>query len=311
MIELQRILFSTDFSHCADQAFSYAVQLAYDYKTELHVLHAVTLHGNIDEKAEQHLDGLEEIYRQLEKLASSRMGALVSDIDSDRVVVKQVKRRGVSVAQVILDYIADEAIDLAVIGTHGRRGLGHIVLGSVAEELVRAAPCPVLTVRELQEPRQLEAIERVLVPVDFSGFSRRALEYAKDLASNYQCRLQLLHIIEPPVYPSFYALKQSHFSSLIGDIEQSTRRRMRQLVQEAVDPDVPFDVFVLEGRAVTDIPDFAEKNGSDLIVIATHGLTGLKRLFLGSVTEKVVRRARCPVFTVRAFGKSLIHERST
>jgi len=189
MIDMKRILFPTDFSRCAAQAFPYAVQLAYDYAAELHVLHSVALHGYIDGKAEHHVDDLDEIYLQLEKLASRRMSSLVADVDTGRVVIKKIETRSISVAWVILDYVADENIDVVVIGTHGRRGLGQIVLGSVAEELVRTAPCPVLTVRELESPRSIEAIEKVLVPIDFSDYSRQALLYGKDLASKYQAQL--------------------------------------------------------------------------------------------------------------------------
>ena len=70
--------------------------------------------------------------------------------------------------------------------------------------------------------------------------------------------------------------------------------------------EVPAETFVLEGRATKDIVKFAEKNDSDLVVIATHGLTGIEHFLIGSVTQKVVRRAPCPVFTVKTYGKSLV-----
>ncbi len=308
MILLKKILFPTDFSRCAEQAYSYALDLAKLHNAELHILHAAVLHGYLDNRTKHSLDNLEEMHRQSETLASSRLSSIMEDPDAERVDIKHVQRRGMSAAPVILDYINEEDIDLLVMGTHGRRGLGHIALGSVAEELVRVTPCPVLTVRELETPRSLKAIEKVLAPLDFSDHSRRALVYAKELASSYQASLQLLHIVEPPVYPSFYALKQSYFFDKLGDIEQESKRRLRQLMEETAGPDVSFETFVLEGRAVTDISDFAEENKSDLVTIATHGLTGLKRLFLGSVTANVTRRAKCPVFTIRAFGKSLIRQ---
>jgi nucleotide-binding universal stress UspA family protein len=305
MIQMNKVLFPTDFSRCAEQAFPYAVELARRYEAELHILHASVLHGYLDKKAEEHLDNLEEIQGQLEELAASRMSSLASGGDKGKVSIQHVSKRGMSAAPVILDYIDDEDIDLTVMGTHGRRGLEHIVLGSVAEEVVRVARCPVLTVRESETPQPIEAVEKILVPVDFSDFSLQAVVYAKELASSYQARLQLLHVVEPPIYPSFYALKQSLFFDLLEDIKKDAKKRLKGLMEETEGPTVSYDVFIMEGRAVTDIPDFAKNSQTDLLVIATHGLTGLKRLCLGSVTEKVVRRARCPVLTVRAFGKSL------
>jgi nucleotide-binding universal stress UspA family protein len=306
MIRMNKVLFPTDFSRCADQALPYALDLAKHYKAELHILHAAVLHGYLDAEAEEHVDNLDEIHEQLDELASNRMSSLAIDGNGGKVTIKKVSRRGTSAAPVILGYVDEADIDLVVMGTHGRRGLDHIVLGSVAEELVRAAPCPILTVREREKPRPLEAIEKILVPVDFSEFSRQALIYAKELASSYRARLQLLHVVEPPIYPSFYALKRSCFFELLEDVERETEQHLARLMEETEGPETVFDISVIEGRAVTDIPDFAKNNDSDLLVIATHGLTGLKRLFLGSVTEKVVRRARCPVFTARAFGKSLV-----
>jgi nucleotide-binding universal stress UspA family protein len=81
---------------------------------------------------------------------------------------------------------------------------------------------------------------------------------------------------------------------------------MKRLLRETKGPEVPAGLYVVEGYAAGDIVSFAENYASELIVIATHGRTGLEHMLLGSVTEKVVRRAPCPVFTVRAFGKALV-----
>jgi nucleotide-binding universal stress UspA family protein len=81
---------------------------------------------------------------------------------------------------------------------------------------------------------------------------------------------------------------------------------METLLQKAKGPEVAADLHVIEGHAAADIVRFAESHHSDLIVIATHGRTGIEHMLLGSITEKVVRRAPCPVFTVRTFGKSLV-----
>jgi nucleotide-binding universal stress UspA family protein len=90
------------------------------------------------------------------------------------------------------------------------------------------------------------------------------------------------------------------------ELKARTKEAMIELVQKTKGPKVEADFYVIEGNAAHDIVDFAKEKNSDLIVIATHGRTGLEHLLMGSVTEKVVRRAPCPVFTVRTFGKSLV-----
>jgi nucleotide-binding universal stress UspA family protein len=177
----------------------------------------------------------------------------------------------------------------------------------VAEEVARSAPCPVLTIRELKKPEPVDAVQRILVPVDFSTHSRRSISYARELAASYDARLQLLHVVEQAVYPSFYSLNKDDFQSLLNDVEEAAMEHLHRVLDESPGPRVSAAEFhLIEGRAVTAIPDFAEANETDLIVIATHGLTGIDRLFLGGVAEKVIRRSNCPVFVVKAFGRSLI-----
>jgi len=309
MIQLKKILFPTDFSRCASQALAHALHLARRHQAELHVLHALVLHGYTNGKALSAQIDLVET--RLEQVAADRMRAVTKDLTVGIPVVVRAKKRGISAAPVILEYADEHDIDLIVLGTHGRRGLEHLFLGSVAEEVVRFSPCPVFTVRESKEPILTKAIERILVPVDFSTHSQRALTYARELAGVYDARLQLLHIIEPVVYPSFYSLDRTSFFDWMDEIEVEAIRQLHRFLGTSGGPEVPADHFVVRGRAPTDITDFASSKNSDLIVIATHGLTGMKRLYLGSVCEKVVRRSRCPVFTVKAFGRTLVGEDRT
>ena len=177
----------------------------------------------------------------------------------------------------------------------------------VAEEVVRHASCPVLTLREAESPGTIEAMEKILVPVDFSPYSEEALSYAKELAALYGAGLQLLHTIEEPAYPYFYNPGVT-FSPIehLEALRVKAEEAMDKLLAETKGPEVPAERFVATGRPSSEIAGFAEEHGSDLVVIATHGLTGLERLLVGSTAEHVVRLAPCPVFTVKSFGKSLI-----
>jgi universal stress protein A len=142
-------------------------------------------------------------------------------------------------------------------------------------------------------------IKRILVPTDFSVPSRRALDYAIDLARSPGIELLLVHVVEPIPHTRFIAdvselLEQHRLRATenLAKLEKETRRRHRNCRCE-VHFGIPYDV----------IADVARKRKADLIVIATHGYTGLHHLFLGSVAERVVRIASCPVLTVRAEGK--------
>ncbi len=118
----------------------------------------------------------------------------------------------------------------------------------------------------------------------------------------------MLHIIEDTMHPAFSLTGKSSIFDLIPGIEEDCKKRTEKMLKEIVPDKIKSSVYIKGGRAASDIIKFAKENSTDLIVIATHGLTGLEHMLLGSVTEKVVRMAHCPVFTVKAFGRSLISE---
>ena len=206
-----------------------------------------------------------------------------------------------SVERAILAYAAQEAVDLIVMGTHGRRALDRLLLGSVAAKVVRLAECPVFTVGFEAASWEKGAARRILVPVDFSDHARLALAYARDLAAMYGAHLDLLHVIEETALTAAYGMEP--VVAQIPDVEGPARKALERLVQDVGGPEVPYTVHVTVGHPAYEIAEFAERQRIDLIVIATHGLTGIKRLLLGSVAEHVVHRAPCPVFTVKGFGE--------
>lgn len=306
MLQLQKILFPTDFSKCAEQALAHAVFLAEKYDAEIHVLHVVTLFKDQPGIISNEITETEETIRKLENIAERQLNKVVDSKGLDDMKIITATKREVSAAPAILEYASDNNIDLIVMGTHGRRGFGHLLLGSAAEEVVRLAVCPVFTIRELKEPKPVMHVNNILVPVDFSNHSKNALAYASEIAQSYKAQLQVLHIIEETMHPAFSITGKSSIFDLIPGIEDDCRQRTEKMVREVDSEKVNPNVFVKGGRAASDIIKFAKENSTDLIVIATHGLTGLEHMLLGSVTEKVVRMSHCPVFTVKAFGRSLI-----
>jgi nucleotide-binding universal stress UspA family protein len=295
-------MWPTDFSRCAKQALGHAVYWAGKHGAELHALHATVLLQDDP----SHLPNREEINQQLKDLAKHQMSSTIQALQTSDLKIKQAQVRGISTAPAILGYAKENDIDLIVMGTHGRRGLGHLFLGSVAEEVVRLASCPVLTIRERETPAPVEVMKHILVPVDFSGPGQQALVYAKQIAAFYNARLQLLHVVEEFIPPTFYMASGSSIFAFKPELKARAEQEMKKLLKEAKGPEVAADFHVIEGHAAIEIVNFAESRQTDLIVIATHGRTGIAHTLLGSITEKVVRRAPCPVFTVRVFGKSLV-----
>ncbi len=307
MLKVRRILYPTDFSATARQALNHALFLAEQFEAELHMLHAVVLHESDPRDPERRFPEPSDILQNLFTIADSEMAKIVEANRSKTFTLKEASIRGFSAGQVILEYSDTHDIDLIVMGTHGRRGPARVFLGSVAEEVVRLSACPVLTLRKSDEAPSGDAIETVLVPVDFSDHSKVALTNAREVATLYGGKIQLLHVIEEPVYPYFYT-PAGGFSVThqLDELREKSEEALDRLLAEAGGPEVETEKHVVMGRAALEIARFAADHGSDMIVIATHGLTGLERLLVGSTAEQVVRLASCPVFSVKSFGKQLI-----
>lgn len=299
MLEIRRVLWPTDFSTGAAQAFSHAAAMASWHEAELHVLHVAdgTSQGSV---------GMEESFPISRDTFAELLGAAGEPpqaVDLDALSVVQEERERAAPAEAIVAYAEEQDIDVVVAGTHGRRGLQRLLIGSVAEEVIRTAPCPVLAVRGGEVVPPAWGVRNILVPTDFSEASINALRHAKELALTYGAQLTLLHAVEEVVYPSAYGLEPVNLPG--PEVVQRVEGNLADLVRT----EVGYEHVVVEaeiGYAPSAILDHAEANQVGLIVIATHGRTGLERMLLGSVTERVVRRAPTPVFVVKSFGKSLL-----
>ncbi|WP_457652948.1 universal stress protein [Rhodocaloribacter sp.] len=308
MMKIRTILFPTDFSMCAEGAFTQAAYLAARFDAELHVLHVIASDAlDADSPLSYFPLTEEEVAEQLHLSVGKRLEAAIAARRDEEARVRSAYVQNPSAADGILAYAEAHDVDLIVMGTHGRRGIKRLLMGSVAETVVRSATCPVLTVRGVKDPMRKPEVHRILAPIDFSKHSYLALAYAKDLAATYGAHLDLLHVIEETALPQVYSVEPPLVA--VPEVRARAREALEALAREGAEVGVPTDVFVTVGYPVHEILDFAETRGHDLIVIATHGLTGVKHLLLGSVTEKVIRMALCPVFTVRSFGKMLLSEK--
>lgn len=288
MLHLKKILLATDFSDIAEAALRYTLFLARHNAAEVHLAH-------VEEAASHYL----EEDKRLQEKVEERMAALTASMDLGDVRVERVILRGEDVAPALTAYADKISADLTVIGTHGHRGLRRLVMGSVAEEVVRKAKGPVLTVRKHEGIPPEPQVRRILLPLDFSESSLRAVPYAKDLAARYGADLVALHVFDNVDLPGFYGDIQSPLPHAFPEVEARVRENLRTAIDEAEGPDVRAEYVAGRGSAPEAIVDEAERREADLIVIASHGRSGVERLLLGSVSEHVLRAAPCPVLLVR------------
>ncbi len=141
--------------------------------------------------------------------------------------------------------------------------------------------------------------ETIVCPVDFSDYSHHALRYALSLAKLFEARLVLLHVVEMPFLPSYSMAGVPDLSMPVEELEENAREHLEEELEQcrAEHPDVEAEVLI--GTPFVEIIDFAREAGADLIVMGTHGRSGLRQLLIGSVAERVVRKAPCPVLTVK------------
>jgi nucleotide-binding universal stress UspA family protein len=299
MLTIRNILFPTDFSECAEQAFLHADHVARHFSAALHVLNVVKSYEEVPSHPMDHF------HLEREDVATWTDARMPKD-DREAVRTIHARAREESPAMGILHYANQHDVDLIVMGTHGRRGLGRLLTASVAEEVVRHAHCPVYTIRKPAPETSFHDFRRFLVPIDFSESSAMSVAYAKELAAVYGGRLDLLHVVEEAALITSYGVDPEAVA--VPRLLAKARERLRELAALVPGPEVSLDAHVVVGQAAHAIVEFATVHASDIILIATHGVTGLKRLFLGSATEKVLRGTPIPVFVVKSFGKSLIGE---
>lgn len=296
MLSIHNIMFARDFTPSSDAALPFALKLARQSGATLHSVFAEVVYGARFEHASEQAQADAERLQELPELDSAAAGA---------VEIKHAVVRGVSAAPALNEYAAEQQIDMIVMGTHGRRGIRRVLLGSVAEEVVRHAPCPVLTVRAGRDRKPAE-VRRILVPMDFSQHSRSALLHASALAETFEAELLLLHVVHDRLHPAFYGVA---LQSVYDADPQVDEKALAQLEEEfaRIGSAAPrAEYLVRAGVPASVILDVVDEKEVDLLVMGTHGLTGLERFFLGSVTEKVVRNAPCAVFTLKSFGKMLV-----
>lgn len=310
MLTINQILFPTDFSSVAEDAFSHAAHLALQCDAVVHVFNVVDPNAPPTSSPMDYLplepasEG-EDLYRA--PLSTVDVETPAQEQASVNVVYQQCESG--SPAEAIIDHVTDHDMDLVVMGTHGRRGVERLLHGSVSEQIVREVPCPVFTVLGGEEPSPGPYVERIVAPVDLSNQSELVARHAYALADIYHASLDILHVVENVAYPNAYGIDP--LTPLMPEIQNRATNALDEMAASLPDGDVDIQTVLRTGYAARDVLDYVEEVAADMVVMATHGRSGLERFLIGSVAAKVVRSAECPVFTVKSFGTSLVPGVST
>jgi nucleotide-binding universal stress UspA family protein len=298
MINITRILVPLDFSDASQHAIEHAVAIAGWYNARLiavHVQNPLAVSPRYDlvsAPAGVYLPpppDLEDVERQV-------LGCLDG---AKRIGIATEARvlRGLA-ADKILECATAEEVDLIVMGTHGATGFDHLVLGSTTEKVLRKALCPVLTIPPRAHATSTLPYERVLCAVDFSEPSRAALELALSLTHEAGASLTLLHVIEWPSEDEPIALRSFNVPEYTHYHEEAARAQLAALL-----PDPPGQwratTTIGHGKPYREILRVADEDRADIIVMGVQGRNALEIMLFGSTTNQVVRRASCPVLTLR------------
>lgn len=294
---LETILVATDFSETADLALDRALDLAGRHASEIVLVHV--MQPEIPIVATPEMIVVPPDYEKLLREASVEGLAQASErVRAAGLRVREVLEKGHPARKITACADAVDA-DLILIGTRGHTGFRHLLLGSVAEEVVRLARQPVLTVHP-GDDRPIEPVERLLFPTDFSPAADHALSVAtRLLAGSRDARILLVHtfLVSPSVVPlgGFRTGTAPHF---VEDAQKLAERATAPAVEALRERGLDVEVIVERGDPAEIVTELAAAREVDLIVMGTRGHSKLRQILLGSTAERVVEHAPCPVMTV-------------
>jgi nucleotide-binding universal stress UspA family protein len=288
-LQLKNILFATDFSHAADAVIPYATEITKRYGAKLIALHVrpavisplasaaswptLTAAARIEDA--KHKEALTVAFTGMSPEILIEEGEIWAEISK---AIEKYK------------------IDLVVIGTRGRSGIGKFFLGSIAEEIFRNSPCPVLTVGPHASAGSLQAgrLRQILYATDFSPESSAAAAYAVSLAQEFQAGLTLLHVIAERKPGDLVSPEQ---------VRDPAEHLLKALIAPEVQATFKTHYVVEQGEAAEKILQVAQYRNADLIVLGVHperGVPGAATHLPIATAHKVVTQASCPVLTVRS-----------
>jgi len=292
MLKIERILCPMDFSEFSARSYTYAHSLADHYEAKLFLEHVVQP-LSMAYPFYAFPDTLGPVYTNLLQDAEKHLKEVVLNYIWNGVQPELVVREGFP-TDAILSYAQTQAVDLIVMGTHGRRGFDRITMGSVAEQVLRKARCPVLVIRKpahdfVDPTKKLEPVQlkKILFCTDFSEHSDRALQYALSLAMEYKAELTLFHVLEvvPPTHDF-----QTENATIC--------KRLEQAIPEEAKNWCKITPMVRAGQPYTEIIKLATETAADLVVMGVRGRNALDLALFGSTAHRVIQLGPCPVLAV-------------
>ena len=279
-ITFKNILFLTDFSETSETAVAYATGLARHFGAQVYAAHACDPVILTETAAPNVLDEVEQNSRQ-------RLNQLAKKYS---LTGTPLFARG-SVEDAVPAWIIEHGIDLIVMGTHGRRGLKHFLMGSVAETIFRSATCPVLTVGPHVNVRPFRDFraEKILFPTDLGPHAEFATQYALSVAQENKAQITFMHVV-----PLSDALQHDR-ADVVNNAVNKLDKLIPPEIKEICTPEIKVEV----GDPVKELLAFAETDRPDLIVLGLPAGKKFNGAFRSGVTYNVVAAAPCPVLTVR------------
>ena len=280
MISFKNILFLTDFSEASQGALAYALGLAKHYNASIYPAHACDPVILTETASPDILDEVEENSRQ-------RLAALAKE---NKISGTPLFARG-PLGPAISHWTKERGIDLIVMGTHGRKGLQHFLIGSVAEAVFRSATCPVLTVgpHVALRPHHDFKVESILFPTDLGEHAEFSAQYALSAAQESNAELKLMHVIS----------LGTAFQSDRGGLVEKAYRELEKLVPADAKEWCKPELIVEVGDPAKELLSYAETERPDLIVLGLPADKKFNGHFRTGVTYQIVSSAPCPVLTVR------------
>lgn len=207
-------------------------------------------------------------------------------------------------AEIITEYAAHTPTAVIVMATHGYSGLQRWTIGSVADKVIHNTHVPLLLIRGTMVLGKAPQLKTLLVPLDGSELARQALPVASEIARAAGARVTLLHAVDPLVEASprmgRFGLGMRDDDALLDDVIHNVGQELDTIAQDIRTEELEVTTMTIVGYPAEVIVDEAERRSADLIVMATHGYSGIRRWALGSIADKVLHTSRTPLMLVRA-----------
>lgn len=279
-LQLRRILVATDFSAFSDAALLTACHLASAYQGELVLFHTITPPPISPDATLSSVDSAAAALAH----AADRMAAQIAFRPELKTVPYSIEVREGYLNEELEAVAAERQVDLVIVGSHGARGFEKVLLGSVAESMLRRSPLPIMVVGPQAKVR--ERLESILFATDLQPGALHAAQYATSLAEEFQAHLTLFHVIPQPGWPT-------------KEEQNSAEEHLRELLPADANEFCKTSIRVRHGEPSKEILREAHHRSANLIVTGRHDKGLLADRALWTTLTRLIQEAECPVLTVR------------